>query len=145
MRLRNLVSPLLFLSALIGIGCGGITTASDAASNGTGGSGGSGGAFMSIAPCSNITSYVTGIGAITTTAAFTYSPACLKVTAGTMVTIQASVIHPLSGLPTGSPNNPIPAGGSTTPQTVTFATSGFYPFHCDVHYSIGMSGVVWVQ
>lgn len=38
-----------------------------------------------------------------------------------------------------------PTGGKTADQMVTFTTPGFYPFHCDVHFSIGMSGVVWVQ
>jgi plastocyanin len=164
MRLKNLVST-LFLSALTGIGCGGSSSTSDAGSTGKGGSGGGsagstndasgsgtagssggdGGAFTSIAPCSNMASYVTGMTAIATTADFKYSPACLKVTAGTMVTIAASTIHPLAGLSTGSANNPIPVGPSTTPQGVTFTTPGFYPFHCNVHFTIGMAGVVWVQ
>jgi plastocyanin len=119
------------------------TAGSTAGTTGTAGAGS--GAFMAIAPCANMTSYVTGMTAIATTAAFQYSPACLKVTAGTMVTIDASAIHPLVGLTTGSANNPIPAGPSTTPQMVTFTTPGFYPFHCNIHFSIGMAGVVWVQ
>jgi plastocyanin len=130
-----------------GSGGGSGGSMNDASTTGTGGgSGGSvGGAFMAIAPCPDMTSYVTGMTTITTTADFKYSPACLKVTTGTMVTIQASLTHPLSGLTTGSANNPIPAGGMTTDQMVTFATPGFYPFHCNIHFSIGMSGVVWVQ
>jgi plastocyanin len=113
-------------------------------SAGTTGSAGAG-AFTAITPCSNTASYVTGMTAITTTADFKYSPACLKVTAGTMVSIDASTVHPLDGLSTGSANNPIPVGPSSTPQTVTFSTPGFYPFHCNVHFTIGMAGVVWVQ
>ena len=149
MRLTLLISS-LFLSALVGLGCGSGSSTSDAA--GTGGTGGAtgeggsdGGAFVAIVPCSTATSYMTGTNAVATTADFKYSPACLKVATGAVVTIQASTTHPLSGLGTGSPNNPIPTGGQTTPQTVTFAAPGFYPFHCDVHFSIGMAGVVWVQ
>ena len=70
-------------------------------------------------------------------------PACLKVSAGSTVTIGASPIHPLSGTAAGSPVNPIPMHQSS-PATVTFATPGFYSFQCDVHFSLGMKGVVWV-
>jgi plastocyanin len=116
------------------------------ATGGTSDAGTDGGtSFVAIAPCSTASSYVTGMSTIMTMANLTYSPACLKVTAGSTVVIQASAIHPLSGLTTGSPNNPIPSGGQMTPQSVTFATPGFYPFHCDVHFSFGMAGVVWVQ
>lgn len=171
MRFKSLVSG-LFLSTLIGFGCGGGTnttgaggsggsagssagatgsagstagTSGMAGAGGTTGAGGAGATFVAIDPCSDMTSYVTGMTAIATTADFKYSPACLKVTAGTMVTIDASATHPLVGLGTGSANNPIPVGPSMTPQAVTFATPGFYPFHCNVHFTIGMAGVVWVQ
>jgi plastocyanin len=151
MRFKNLVSSLL-LTALVGLGCGGggttygSGTAGSGGSTGSAGSGGAGGAtFMAIDPCASMTSYATGMTTITTTADFKYSPACLKVTAGTMVTIQGSTTHPLVGLTTGSGNSPIPPGPSTMDQMVTFTTPGFYPFHCDLHFSIGMSGVVWVQ
>jgi plastocyanin len=149
MRLKNLVSTLC-LSALIGVGCGGSNTTGAGGSGGSvggtsGGAGATGGAFMAIAPCSTVSSYLAGMTAIATTADFKYSPACVKVTPGSMVTIDASAIHPLVGLSTGSANNPIPVGPSTTQQAVTFTTPGFYPFHCNVHFSIGMAGVVWVQ
>jgi plastocyanin len=152
MRLKNLVSSLILTTLVVGCGSGGTTyssgTAGSSGASGGGGagSGGAGGAaFTAIDPCPSMTSYVTGMTTIATTDAFKYSPACLKVTAGTVVTIQASDTHPLDGLTTGSANNPIPAGPSTTDQMVTFATAGFYPFHCDIHASIGMTGVVWVQ
>jgi plastocyanin len=160
MQLKNVLSG-LFLSTLLGLGCGGSTSTTGAggsggsagSSAGTSGAAGAGGttgagggaAFVAIVPCSDMTSYVTGMTAIATTTDFKYSPACLKVTAGSMVTIDASTIHPLVGLGTGSANNPIPVGPSSTPQAVTFATPGFYPYHCNVHATIGMAGVVWVQ
>jgi plastocyanin len=136
----------LLLGASLIVGCGSSGATSDAGTAGSAGSaGGDAGAFTSILPCTTVSSYMTGATTIMTTANFTYSPACLKVAAGSSVTIQASAVHPLSGLTTGSANNPIPTGGKTADQMVTFTTPGFYPFHCDVHFSIGMSGVVWVQ
>jgi plastocyanin len=136
----------LLLGALLVVGCGTSSSGtSDAATAGAGGGGGDAGVFTAIAPCAAVSSYMTGATTIMTTANFTYSPACLKVAAGSSVTIEASAVHPLSGLATGSANNPIPAGGKTADQMVTFPTPGFYPFHCDVHFAIGMSGVVWVQ
>ncbi|HSZ82459.1 MAG TPA: hypothetical protein VLA14_09260 [Polyangia bacterium] len=159
MQLKAALSGLLW-ATLVGLGCGsGSSNGGTAGSGGgTGGVSGAGGtsdagaagadagtSFLAIAPCSTASSYVTGMSTIMTTATFTYSPACLKVTAGSTVTIEGSAIHPLSGLTTGSPNNPIPSGGQMTPQTVVFPTPGFYPFHCDAHFSIGMAGVVWVQ
>jgi len=130
------------LAVLFGFGCSSSTsTASDAG----GDTGGNGGAFMAIAPCASTSDYVTGMTAITTLATLRYSPQCLKVTAGTRVSIQATSTHPLIGLATGSANNPIPGGRSTTDQMVTFATAGFYPYQCDIHFGIGMKGVVWVQ
>jgi plastocyanin len=133
------------LGASLVVGCGSSGATSDAGASGAAGAGGDAGSFLSIAPCTAASTYVTGATTITTTATFTYSPACLKVTAGSSVTIQASAVHPLSGLTTGSADNPIPTGGKTADQMVTFPTPGFYPFHCDVHFGIGMSGVVWVQ
>jgi len=139
MRFNGLVCS-FFLTALAGLGCSSsASTASDAAPD-TGG-----GAFMAIAPCTNASDYVAGMTAITTLAALRYSPQCLKVTAGTQVSIQASSTHPLSGLATGSASNPIPTGSKTTDQMVTFARVGFYPFQCDIHSGFGMKGVVWVQ
>ena len=148
MRFKILASSLL-LTTLVVLGCGGGGSTGTAGTGGSaataGGAGSTGATFMAIAPCASMTSYVTGMTTITTTDAFTYGPSCLKVTAGTMVTIQGSAVHPLVGLTTGSANNPIPLGPSTTDQTVTFGTPGFYPFHCNIHFSIGMSGVVWVE
>jgi plastocyanin len=60
------------------------------------------------------------------------------------VTIGASTIHPLSGTTAGSANNPIPMH-QTTPQTVAFPNAGFYSFQCDVHFAVGMKGVIWVS
>lgn len=126
--------PLLVLAAVLsgGSACGG----DSGGSNGQDG----GGAFMAIAPCSSQGSYSTG-SAISTSGS-SYSPSCLRVSAGTSVTIAASTTHPLAPRTGGTGNNPIPSQSS--PASVTFPTPGFYPFHCTVHQPT-MAGVVWVE
>jgi plastocyanin len=141
MRCKSVICG-FYLMALFGLGC---SSSTSTGSDGGADTGGNVGGFMAIAPCASMSDYVTGMTAITTLATFKYSPQCLKVTAGTRVSIQASSMHPLSGLATGSANNPILPGGKTTEQMVTFGTAGFYPYQCDVHFTIGMKGVVWVQ
>jgi plastocyanin len=141
MRSKSLFCS-FYLAALLGPGCSSNTsTTSDAAPT----TGGDAAAFTAIAPCASTSDYVTGMTAITTLVTLRYSPQCLKVTAGTRVSIQATSAHPLAGLATGSANNPIPAGPNTADQMVTFATAGFYPYKCNIHGGIGMTGVVWVQ
>ncbi len=71
-----------------------------------------------------------------------YSPACARVQAGSSVTIEASVTHPLEPRAGGSVGNPIPP--QTSNATVVFTTPGFYPFLCPEHVDQGMIGVVWV-
>jgi plastocyanin len=150
---RTMLLTVLF-ATFVAVGCSSSGSSNDDASGSAGasgsggggsGGGGSGAVFVSINPCTAASVYVTGMTTIQATDTFEYSPACLKVTAGTKVTIQASDTHPLSGLATGSANNPIPTGGKTVDQMVTFTAPGFYPFHCDVHAAIGMKGVVWVE
>ena len=73
-----------------------------------------------------------------------YDPPCVRVAAGTTVTIGASGSHPLARSNRGSAANPIPVV-ATSPAMVQFAAPGFYPFYCDNHGSnsgAGMAGVV---
>ncbi|MEZ4405393.1 MAG: plastocyanin/azurin family copper-binding protein [Polyangiales bacterium] len=79
-------------------------------------------------------------------AGFTYSPQCLRVRAGAMVTFSRTSGHPgaVDARVDGSPITAVNTGMSTT---VTFATPGFYPYFCQFHGnndSGGMSGVVQV-
>jgi plastocyanin len=100
---------------------------------------------MAITPCNSATNYVSGTSvAVGDATTIGYMPACLKVAPGTTVTIGASQFHPLSARSGGSPNNPI-GMHQMTPQTVTFPTAGFFPFQCDIHFSLGMMGVIWVS
>jgi plastocyanin len=121
--------------------------AAGAAGSGAAGAAGSGAAgaqaFMSIDPCTADTMYMSGTTITVSPDMFVYTPPCLKVPAGTTVTIGGSAIHPLSARTGGSAGNPIPMH-MMSDAMVTFPTAGFYPFQCDIHFSIGMKGVVWV-
>lgn len=91
----------------------------------------------------------TGQVTVSTTAASTYTPKCLKVRAGTEVTIGASATHPLQGqADVGGLSNPY-AGAmqSTMPVTRTLETEGLLGFYCTVHgdpAGNGMAGAIWV-
>ena len=83
---------------------------------------------------------------------FGYSPPCLHVAPGATVTFSGDFsVHPLgpgtspSDRTAGSPNNPIVETVSGTSLTVTFPTTGTYPYFCEMHYAAGMAGVVRVQ
>lgn len=125
----------------------GTTGAAGTGAAGTGvagtGAGGAAQTFMALAPCNSPTDYVATATVTVSPTVIGYAPACVKTTAGSTITIGASTFHPLSGTTNGSPNNPIPLH-QTTPQTVSFPTPGFYTFQCDVHFSLGMIGVIWV-
>jgi plastocyanin len=79
----------------------------------------------------------------------TYSPPCLKVSAGAMVTWSGNFSsHPLAG---GS-NPPIvdatsPITETLTGMTATFtmSTPGAYGFFCEFHYAVGEMGAIFVQ
>ncbi len=83
----------------------------------------------------------------------TYSPACIKVHAGTMVTFNGSFAgHPLvagevvggSKVP-GATTGPFGAGTSTgTTAAYTMSTTGTFPYYCDFHALSGMTGTVFV-
>jgi plastocyanin len=97
--------------------------------------------FTAIDPCPTSDAYVAGGGHIATSD-HAYLPACLRVPAGSTVTIEASTFHPLEPASGGSPGNPIPV--QIIDATVTFSAPGFYPFYCPEHVGQGMRGVVWV-
>jgi plastocyanin len=114
-----------------------------AGTTGAAGAAGSTQAFVAVDPCNAAGDYATGTTVTVNDATIGYTPKCLKVSKGSMVTIGASAVHPLSGTTDGSAGNPIPMH-MMSPQTVAFPTPGFYSFHCDVHFSLGMKGVIWV-
>lgn len=119
---------------------GGTTTGGSTTGGTTGGASVNG---CSAASATDLTGQATAHIAI---AGFAYSPACIKVSTGTQVTIDASGTHPLSGGTncTADTSSPIPQG--TSAKTVTFSTAGSFGFFCQNHcQSNGMQGAVFVQ
>lgn len=92
----------------------------------------------------------TGMAAVTiTTVGDGYSPPCIRVSAGTQVTIAASDRHPLRAAPC-SPEDFIgaPPSGTTTTATYTPAGTGVYGYFCPVHGTAngaGMAGAIIVE
>lgn len=78
-----------------------------------------------------------------------YSPACLKVKAGTVVTIQASNGHPLQGVQGDGPANPFRRGSeATSPETHQLNEPGRYDYFCTRHgdeSGRGMAGTILVK
>jgi plastocyanin len=85
-------------------------------------------------------------------ASFSYTPQCVKVTAGTVVTFNGSFAsHPLlggqdvsgTGVPAASgPFVPVTNTGTTAPFTMS--TAATFPYYCTAHVGSGMEGVVFV-
>jgi plastocyanin len=170
MMTRNalLASGLLVAATLVGFGCtdnsgngpgnpgtagsGGTTGAGGSA--GTTGAGGSSANFMAVPPCDVESAYMTGttISFPASPTDFSYSPKCLKVSAGATVTFSGDfTLHPLlpsthRGTLTGSP---ITSTATGTTASFDFPTAGYYAYFCGVHGpsdgAAGMVGVVWVQ
>ena len=167
-----LVAGSLLAAGLVGLACSGDGTGpgnpgaagasagSGAGGTGGGGTAGSGGAggtspnFMAVPPCNAESDYMTGTTVSFPMSAtnFSYSPKCLKVTAGTTVAFSGDFTgHPLEpsanrGTLTGSP---IMATSSGTTKSFAFSTPGYYAYFCSVHGpsdgAAGMVGVVWVN
>ncbi len=81
-----------------------------------------------------------------------YTPKCVRVKAGTVVTFSGDfTLHPLvggevvSGTKTPDPNSPIVETSTGMSAMFTLSTAGTYPFYCDVHATVGMTGVVFVE
>jgi len=77
-----------------------------------------------------------------------YSPACIKISAGSSVTFNGSFTnHPLSpgldGVP--DPTSPITATATGTTATFTFPNAGAFGYYCEAHVLSGMKGAVFVQ
>ena len=154
----------ILLTAVVAAGCsgngagnnpgtGGAGGGAGGAGGGNGGAGGSSAGFMAFAPCTTESSYVATPTTITFggTVGFNYSPQCLKVPAGTMVTFSGDfTTHPLApSAMRGDPaNNPIVNMSDGTTAAFTFSAKGFFAYLCNFHGTDDgafMSGVIWVQ
>ncbi len=92
---------------------------------------------------------VEGDVTVTVTATKSYSPRCLRVKAGTKVTLPASGVHPLQGILNTTVANPfLNAGGAATAaQTATLTSPGFFGYFCTKHgtaQGTGMAGAIQV-
>jgi plastocyanin len=91
----------------------------------------------------------TGEATVTITASDdVYDPPCIRVTAGTQVTIGASDSHPLAAAPC-SPDDFVgaPASGIATTGSYPVATAGIYGYWCTAHGTpsgAGMAGAIQV-
>jgi plastocyanin len=77
-----------------------------------------------------------------------YSPACVKVKSGTMVTFSGDfTTHPLSGGVSGTKDATSPIKETTTGMSASFtmSTAGTFGFFCEVHQSLGMQGAIYVM
>jgi plastocyanin len=78
---------------------------------------------------------------------FAYTPKCIRVHAGTVVTIPGSSLHPLRSA-TCSPPGPIPSTPTPTNGDYTFTTAGTYGYYCNNHGTNaggGMAGLIVVE
>lgn len=80
-----------------------------------------------------------------------YVPRCVRVKAGTQVTIDASSHHPLQGIPNAQGLvNPIfdEFGGAVEAKTVSLTEAGAFGFFCLAHsddQGTGMGGAILVE
>lgn len=133
-------------------------TSSSASAGGGGGAGGNGGAggagpvlLNGCDPALAVDRTADAAVTIASVGSTSYDPKCVRVAAGTMITINSNFgVHPLvggevvNGASTPDPESPIPA--TTTGMTVTFAlpTAGEYPYYCNMH-APGMAGAIFVE
>jgi plastocyanin len=84
-------------------------------------------------------------------AGFAYSPRCIKVKVGTVVTFSGDfAFHPLQGgavlggVPTAATSGPFVTVTSTgTTAAFAMGAAGNYPYFCTVHATLGMTGAVF--
>lgn len=89
---------------------------------------------------------------IAVTGGTAYTPPCIVVDAGTTVTFDTDfTIHPLRGGEVDADGVRQPDAASPITSTDTGTTASFtipageHPFYCDVHFSMGMMGVVYAN
>jgi plastocyanin len=133
-------------------GTGGSGGKSTTTTTGTGGSTGTGTNIVDT--CNEATAMdATSMNAVTInfggSAGLAYSPKCVKVKAGTMVTFSGSfTTHPLAGgnsPPTVDATSPIHETKTGMSAAFTMSSPGAYGFFCEVHFGSGMQGAIFVQ
>jgi plastocyanin len=121
---------------------------------GGGGTGGGGGGEPAINGCKPATADdYTGMATATVQfVGLSYSPACIRVKKGTMVTFEGMFgSHPLeggtvmNGIPTPDPNSPITKTNTGMSATFTLSNEGVVPYYCTFHAASGMMGAIFVD
>jgi plastocyanin len=78
-----------------------------------------------------------------------YTPNCIKVKTGTMVTFSGAFAnHPLAGgnnPPTVDTTSPITATSTGTTASFNIANAGSFGFFCENHFASGMKGAIFAQ
>jgi plastocyanin len=81
-------------------------------------------------------------------ASFAYEPHCIRISAGTTVSIPAEAIHPLDDASCSPETSPLPETPTVVDGDYTFTAAGAYGFFCSVHGSdtgAGMAGLIVVE
>jgi plastocyanin len=131
------------------------TSGTTSSSSGTGGGGGAGGAgpdlFNGCDPATAVDHTADAMVTIMSVGSTTYDPKCIKVAAGTEITINSNfTIHPLvggeivDGASIPDTSSPIPATATGMSVTFTLATAGDYGYYCDIH-APAMAGAIFVE
>jgi plastocyanin len=83
---------------------------------------------------------------------FAYSPACIRIVAGTAVTFSGNFApHPLragtadGGIPIPDPTSPIQSTDTGTTATFNFPSSGEFGYYCNAHWPDAMYGGILVE
>lgn len=148
-------------ASLLGLGCGDETTESSSSSSSGGAtsssssSSSSSGGSSAIHGCEQATAKdETASAALTINfAGLAYTPKCVRVKAGTVVTFSGDfTMHPLvggevseTGTKTPDANSPIVETSAGMSAMFTMSTAGTFPFYCDIHAITGMTGVIFVE
>lgn len=81
-----------------------------------------------------------------------YAPKCARIRAGQSATFTGSFSsHPLragtvvGGTATPDPGSRIASKSSGSTVTYSFPSAGTFPYYCDFHYGVGMTGVIYVD
>ena len=91
-----------------------------------------------------VTIGITGTGP----ADFAYDPHCVRISTGTVVTIDASALHPLNNASCSPDDSPLPTIPAVLEDDYTFTTAGAYGYFCSNHGTnagAGMAGLIVVE
>jgi plastocyanin len=79
---------------------------------------------------------------------FAYTPHCIRISAGTTVTIPGSSLHPLHGATCSAEGSPLPTTPTPSNGDYTFDSAGAYGYYCNNHGTNaggGMAGLIVVE